>query len=72
MQTMTVTIDKTAVSATVRDDGYTELLYNRIIADQETGEVIVRDVVSEMALTHKVAAEVEKLIAEKAHAKQAP
>lgn len=61
MQTVTVAIDKKAISATVRDDGYTEVLYDRTITDQETGEVIVRDVVSELALTHRVAEEISTL-----------
>lgn len=61
METMTVTIEKTAESATVRGDGMTDILYRRVIRNAESSEVIVRDVVRELAETARVAEEIAAL-----------
>lgn len=61
METMTVTVERTAESATVRNDGLTDILYRRVITDTASGEVIVRDVVRELVETELVAEEIAKL-----------
>ena len=60
-----VTIEKTATSVTVRDDGMSDVLYSRVITDVDTGDVIVRDVVRETVETAKVFDELESLKATK-------
>lgn len=61
METMTVTIEKTVESATVRSDGFTDVLYRRVITDAASGEVIVRDVVRELLESAAVAEEIVSL-----------
>ena len=61
METLTVTVERTAESATVRNDGLTDILYRRVITDTASGEVIVRDVVRELVETGLVAEEIAKL-----------
>ena len=61
METMTVTIEKAVESATVRNDGFTDILYRRVIRNAESSEVIVRDVVRDLAETALVAEEIEQL-----------
>ena len=56
-----VTIEKTATSVTVRDDGMSDVLYSRVITDVATGGAIVRDVVRETVETAKVVGELESL-----------
>ena len=56
-----VTIEKTATSVTVRDDGMSDVMYSRVITDVETGDVVVRDVVRETVETAKVFGELESL-----------
>lgn len=58
---MTVIIEKEPESATIRGDGYTDLLYRRVITDKATGEVLVRDVVSEIVESAKVAEELARM-----------
>lgn len=69
---MTVIIEKEPESATIRGDGYTDLLYRRVITDKATGEVVVRDVVSELVQTELVAEEIAKLRETRPSAEQAP
>ena len=71
METMTVAVEKTVESATVRNDGFTDVLYRRVITDTESGEVIVRDVVRELVETELVAEEIAKLRETRPSAKQA-
>ena len=61
METMTVAVEKTVESATVRNDGFTDVLYRRVITDTESGEVIVRDVVRELLESAAVAEEIVRL-----------
>ena len=61
METMTVTIEKTVESATVRNDGFTDVLYRRVIRNAESSEVIVRDVVRELLESAAVAEEIARL-----------
>lgn len=61
METMTVTIEKTVESATVRKDGFTDILYRRVITATDSGELLVRDVVRELVETALVAGEIERL-----------
>ena len=61
METMTVTIEKTVESATVRNDGLTDILYRRVITATDSGEVIVRDVVRELLESAAVAEEIVSL-----------
>ena len=61
METMTITIEKAVESATVRNDGFTDILYRRVIRNAESSEVIVRDVVRELTETALVAEEIAKL-----------
>jgi len=60
-QQVTVTIEKTATSVTVRDDGMSDIMYTRLITDVDTGDVIVRDVVRETVETATVVSEIESL-----------
>ena len=62
-QQMNVTIEKTATSVTVRDDGMSDILYTRVITNAETGDVIVRDVVRETAETEEALRDIEALSA---------
>ena len=61
METMAVAVEKTVESATVRNDGFTDVLYRRVITDTESGEVIVRDVVRELLESAAVAEEIVRL-----------
>ena len=61
METMTVTIEKTVESATVRNDGFTDILYRRVITATDSGEVLVRDVVRELLESAAVAEEIVSL-----------
>lgn len=56
-----VTIENTATSVTVRDDGMSDVMYSRVITDVDSGQVIVRDVVRETVETAKVVGELESL-----------
>jgi hypothetical protein len=56
-----VTIEKTATSVTVRDDGMSDVMYSRVITDVDSGQVIVRDVVRETVETATVVSELESL-----------
>jgi len=56
-----VTIEKTATSVTVRDDGMSDVLYSRVITDADSGQVIVRDVVRETTETATVVGALEAL-----------
>ena len=60
-QQVTVSIEKTATSVTVRDDGTSDVMYARLITDVDTGDVIVRDVVRETVETATVISELESL-----------
>jgi len=60
-QQVAVTIEKTATSVTVRDDGMSDIMYTRLITDVDTGDVIVRDVVRETVETATVVSEIESL-----------
>ena len=60
-QQVTVTIEKTATSVTVRDDGMSDVMYARVITGVDSGQVIVRDVVRETVETAKVFDELETL-----------
>ena len=71
METINVTIEKTAESATVRNDGFTDILYRRVITDTASGEVIVRDVVCEIVENALVAEEIAKLRETRPSAEQA-
>ena len=61
MMEATVIIEKEVESATLRGDGFTDVLYRRTITDKATGEVLVRDVVSETVENGSVVEEIEKL-----------
>ena len=58
---MEVSIEKTAQSITVRDDGMSDVMYSRVITDVATGDAIVRDVIRETVETAKVVSELEAL-----------
>ena len=58
-----VTIDKTATSVTVRDDGMSDVMYSRVITDVVSGQIIVRDVVRETVETEKALRDIEALSA---------
>jgi hypothetical protein len=60
-QQVSVSIEKTATSVTVRDDGMSDVMYARLITDVDTGDVIVRDVVRETVETATVFSEIESL-----------
>ena len=60
METLVV-INRTPKSATIKDDGFTDIFYSRTITNAETGEILVRDIVCETAETRKVVAEITKL-----------
>ena len=58
-----VTVEKTATSVSVRNDGMSDIMYSRVITDVDSGQVIVRDVVRETVETAKVLKDIEALAA---------
>lgn len=46
-ETVSVTIAKTPVSASVRDDGFTDVMFLRVVVKDSDGSEIARDVVRE-------------------------
>ena len=52
----------TPVSATIRNNGTTEVLSERVISNADTGDVISRDTLREVSETPNVRAQIETLM----------
>lgn len=66
-ETVLVTISKTPVSAQVRDDGFTDMTFSRVITRQVDGSEILRDVVRETVPNGTADDQVAMLAASRCH-----
>lgn len=66
-ETVLVVISKTPVSAIVRDDGFTDITYLRVIARESSGEEMSRDVVRETVPNGTVDDQLAELSATRCH-----